>query len=329
MFHLSQRFTVVIADNPFEDADKEEALLARVGATVRKFNCRNESEVLQAARDADVIMCDAAPITRNVISMAPRLVGIVEYGIGYDNIDVQAATAKGIVVCNIPDFMTSEVADHSVALVLALARKLYLVGRSSRAGEWNWRKFRPMSSLDGKIAGIVGFGSIGRQVAERLRVFRMQLLAYDPYVPRDSMERLGVKSATLDELLKASDVVSIHVPLTKETRGIIGPKQLALMKSSAILVNTSRGAVVDQNALFDFLRRGRIAAAGLDVLAKEPPDPLDPLLALENVIVTPHIAWYSEESTSKIKEYAALEAERILTHQAPKHPVNPQVLADR
>jgi len=329
VFHLSQRFTVVIADNPFEDADKEEALLARVGATVRKFNCRNESEVLQAARDADVIMCDAAPITRNVISMAPRLVGIVEYGIGYDNIDVQAATAKGIVVCNIPDFMTSEVADHSVALVLALARKLYLVGRSSRAGEWNWRKFRPMSSLDGKIAGIVGFGSIGRQVAERLRVFRMQLLAYDPYVPRDSMERLGVKSATLDELLKASDVVSIHVPLTKETRGIIGPKQLALMKSSAILVNTSRGAVVDQNALFDFLRRGRIAAAGLDVLAKEPPDPLDPLLALENVIVTPHIAWYSEESTWKIKECAALEAERILTHQAPKHPVNPQVLAER
>jgi D-3-phosphoglycerate dehydrogenase len=319
----------VIADNPFEDADKEQALLARIGATVRKFNCRNESEVLQVARDADVIMCDAAPITRDVISMASRLVGIVEYGIGYDNIDVQAATAKGIVVCNVPDFMTSEVADHSVALILALARKLHLVGPSTRAGEWNWRKFKPMSSLDGKTAGIVGFGGIGRQVAERLRVFRMQLLAYDPYIRRDTMERVGVKSATLDELLKASDVLSIHVPLTKETRGIIGPKQLALMKSSAILVNTSRGAVVDQNALFDFLRRGRIAAAGLDVLAKEPPDSMDPLLALDNVIVTPHIAWYSEESTSKIREYAALEAERILTHQAPKHPVNPQVLAER
>jgi D-3-phosphoglycerate dehydrogenase len=256
-------------------------------------------------------------------------VGIVEYGIGYDNIDVQAATAKGIVVCNIPDFMTSEVADHSVALILALARKLHRIGPSTRAGEWNWRKFKPMNSLDGKTAGIVGFGSIGRQVAERLRVFRMQLIAYDPYIPRDTMERLGAKSATLEELLKASDVVSIHVPLTKETRGIIGPKQLALMKSSAILVNASRGAVVDQNALFDTLRRGRIAAAGLDVLEKEPPDSTDPLLALENVIVTPHIAWYSEESTSKIKECAALEAERILAHQAPKHPVNPQVLAER
>ena len=233
---------MVIADNPFEDADKEQALLARIGATVRKFNCRNESEVMQDAKDADVIMCDAAPITRNVISMAPRLVGIVEYGIGYDNIDVEAATVKGIVVCNIPDFMTSEVADHSVALILTLARKLHRIGPSTRAGEWNWRKYKPMSSLGGKTAGIVGFGSIGRQVAERLRVFGMQCLAYDPYIPRDTMERLGAKPATLEELLKASDVVSIHVPLTKETRDIIGPKQLALMKSSAILVNTSRGA---------------------------------------------------------------------------------------
>jgi D-3-phosphoglycerate dehydrogenase len=326
---MTKQFVVAITDSPFENADREQAILGRIGASVQKFNCSNESQVIEAARDAHVILCDASPITRNAIAALSQLVGVVEYGIGYDNIDVNAATEKGVVVCNVPDFMTAEVADHAVALILALVRKLHRIGPSTRAGEWNWRKFRPINSLDGKTVGIVGFGNIGRQVAERMRSFRTQVIAYDPYVSHEMMEKLGAKPTNLDNLLKISDIISIHVPLTKETKQLIGKKELASMKDSIVLVNTSRGSVMDQEALITSLRNGRIAAAGLDVLTKEPPSSDDPLLKLENVIVTPHIGWYSEQSSSRLQENVALEAVRILAGKPPKHPVNPQVLSKR
>jgi D-3-phosphoglycerate dehydrogenase len=255
-----------------------------------------------------------------------KALGIVEYGIGYDNIDVNAATEKGIIVCNVPDYMTSEVADHAVTLLLALSRRLHQILPVTRVGEWNWKRFRPICSLDGMTAGIVGFGNIGRQVGERLRAFKMGLLAYDPYISSENIRRLGAKPATLQELLLNSDLVSIHVPLNNETRGLIGKRELALMKSSAILVNTSRGAVIDQEALITSLRTGHPSAVGLDVLASEPPNPGDPILGFQNVIITPHISWYSEQSARRLQERAALEAERILTGQVPKHPLNPQVL---
>jgi len=252
-----RQFVVAVTDSPFENADREQAMLGKVGASVQKFNCSNESQVIEAARDAHVILCDASPITRNVISALSQLVGIVEYGIGYDNIDVNAATERGVVVCNVPDFMTAEVADHAVALILALARKLHQISPSTRAGEWSWRKFRPINSLDGKIIGIIGFGSIGRQVADRMRSFRTQVIAYDPYVSHEMLESLGAKSMSLNDLLKTSDIVSIHVPLNGETKQLIGKRELALMKDSAILVNTSRGSVIDQEALTTSLRQDR------------------------------------------------------------------------
>jgi len=326
---MAKQFVVAITDSPFENADREQAILRRIGASVQKFNCSNDLQVIEAAGDAHVILCDASPITRNAIAALSQLVGVVEYGIGYDNIDVNAATEKGVLVCNVPDFMTAEVADHAVALILALVRKLHRIGPSTRAGEWNWRKFRPINSLDGKTVGIVGFGNIGRQVAERMRSFRTQVIAYDPYVSHEMMEKLGAKPTNLDNLLRISDIISIHVPLTKDTKQLIGKKELASMKDSIILVNTSRGSVMDQEALITALRNGRIAAAGLDVLTKEPPSSDDPLLKLENVIVTPHIGWYSEQSSSRLQENVALEAVRILAGKPPKHPVNPQVLSKR
>jgi D-3-phosphoglycerate dehydrogenase len=324
---VGESFFVAITDSPFESADKEQAILGRIGAGVQKFSCSDESEIIEAARNAHAILCDASPITRTVISTLPRLVGVVEYGIGYDNIDVDAATENGVVVCNVPDFMTSEVADHAVALILALARKLGRISPSTRAGEWSWKKFRPINSLDGKTVGIIGFGNIGRQVADRMRIFGTQIIAYDPYISHETMEKLGARSTTLDDLLKTSDIVSIHAPLTRETRQLIGKRELALMKDSVILVNTSRGSVINQEALIASLRNGKIAAAGLDVVAREPPNRDDPILTLENVIITPHIAWYSEQSSSRLQENAALEVERILTGKPPEHPVNPQVLS--
>ena len=241
---MAKQFLVAITDSPFDTGDKEEAILARIGATIQKFSCASESEVIEAARNAHVILCDTSPITRDVVSSLQRAMGIVEYGIGYDNIDVDAATEKGIVVCNIPDFITSEVAEHAVALILALTRKIHRIASSTRTGEWSWRKFRPVSSLDGKTVGIIGFGNIGRQVAERMRSFHMHLIVYDPYVPSEMMERFGATAAGLEELLKISDIVSIHVPLTKETGRLIGKREFGLMKNSAILVNTSRGCLL-------------------------------------------------------------------------------------
>jgi D-3-phosphoglycerate dehydrogenase len=326
---VARQFVVAISDSPFENGDKEQAILGRIGAKVQQFHCTNESEVIDAARNAHVIMCDASPITRNVIHSLPKLVGVVEYGIGYDNIDVNAATEKDVLVCNVPDFITSEVADHAVALILALIRKLDRIGRSTRDGKWNWREFRPVSSLEGKTVGIIGFGNIGRQVAERMRSFGTRTIAYDPYVSREAMEKLGARSSNLDELLRTSDIISIHVPLNKETKQLIGRKELAKLRDSVILVNTSRGSVIDQEALVESLRKGRIGAAGLDVLAKEPPSPTDPILGFENAIITPHIGWYSEQSSSRLQENVALEAERILTGKPPKHPVNPEVLSRR
>jgi len=326
---LSQRFLVVIADSPFKTAEKEEAILGKIGASVQRFKCSNESQVMSATKNAHIVLCDASPITRNVVMNLQQAVGIVEYGIGYDNIDVNAATEKGIVVCNVPDFMISEVADHTVALILALARKLHQIIPSTRSGEWAWSRFRPIESLDSMTAGIIGFGNIGRQVAARLSAFGMKIVTYDPYIPAENVQRLGATPATLEQLLTSSDIVTIHVPLTSETRHLIGKKELAMMKKSAILVNTSRGRIIDQEALLSSLRDKQIGAAGLDVLATEPPDPSDPLLMLDNVIITPHMGWYSEQSSSRLQEHAALEAERILTGQTPRHPVNPQVLAQR
>lgn len=319
----------MITDNAFEASSVEEVILGRIGASVQKFQCSSESQVIEAAKNADIVLCDSSPITRNVILNLNKALGIVEYGIGYDNIDVNAATERGIVVCNIPDFMTSEVADHAVTLLLALCRKLHQILPSTRAGEWNWKKFRPINALDGRTAGIIGFGNIGRQVGERLRAFKMDILAYDPYIPSENIRKLGANPAPLQQLLANCDLISIHVPLTKETRHLIGKKEIALMKRSAVLVNTSRGAVIDQEALIASLRTGHPSAVGLDVLAPEPPDSRDPILEFENVILTPHIGWYSEQSARRLQEHAALDAERILTGQAPKHPVNPQVLSRR
>lgn len=326
---MSQKYLVVIVDSPFENNSREQAILGKIGAHVQRFNCSNESDVIECAKQADVVICDVSPMTRNVISDLRRVIGIVESGVGYDNIDVEAATERGIMVCSVPNFITCEVTDHAVALVLALTRKLDQIIPSTRAGEWAWRKFRPVQGLDGKTAGIIGFGNIGRQVAKRLRAFEMEVIAYDPYVSAQAIGRLGGKPATLEQLLASSDVVTIHVPLTKETRHLIGKAELALMKNSAILVNTARGSVIDQEALVDSLRKRQIRAAGLDVLAVEPPDPNDPILRLDNVIVTPHIGWYSEESSSRLQEYTALEAKRILTGEAPRNLVNPQAMSKR
>jgi D-3-phosphoglycerate dehydrogenase len=247
---------------------------------------------------------------------------VAHFGKGVDNIDVAAATRRGIWVTNVRDANWDEVSNHVLALLLAWARGLIAFDRHVRAGGWSYRGAVPRHRLAGQTLGLVGFGDIARLVAVKAHGLGLKVLAY----ARRPAAAEHVEFAPLADVLRRADVVSIHVPLTAETAGLIGAAQLALMKPSAFLINTARGGVVDKPALVAALRDRRIAGAGLDVIDPEPPLPGDPILALDNVILTPHVAWYSEESREHVTVEAAREVVRILRAERPRSPVNPGVV---
>jgi D-3-phosphoglycerate dehydrogenase / 2-oxoglutarate reductase len=328
-------FVVVMTDSAFDDCLLEAEILAKAGAEVRKYQTYDPKIVLELAKDADGILCDYAPINRVVIEGLTKAKGIVVTGVGYDNVDIVAATERRIVVSNDPEYMTYEVPEHTIALILALARKIVPANVGSKRGEWNkfgekyWNKVGPIFHLDGKTLGIIGFGRIGRKVARRMLGFEMKLLSYDPYVSESVMREHGVTKADLKTVLKESDFISIHSYLTPETFHLIGDREFDLMKPTAILVNTSRGKIIDQKALVKALATHRIAGAGLDVLEREPPDLGEEILNLDNAIITPHMAAFSEKVQTTIRKLAAEEMARILRGEPPKYVLNPEVLKPR
>lgn len=321
-----EKIEVVISDSSFENYEVEKEILKQIGAEVKFFQCRNEEEIAEVAREADALLNDHLPLSGKTLSKLGKVRIIVRYAIGYDNIDLQKATEKRIIVSNVPDYCINEVADHALSLILALARKIPWINAATRNGEWNWRKFAPMYRLKGKTAGIIGFGRIGREVAKRLKAFGLRVIAFDPYLPREVFQKIGVVQVGLEELLREADIVSVHCPLTRETYHLIDSEKLRLMKKTAIFVNVARGAIVDEKALYQALKENRIQAAGLDVFETEPLEKDNPLLELNNVIVTPHIAWYSEEAGIAVRKYAAEEIVRFFSGIKPKNVVNPQVL---
>ena len=254
----------------------------------------------------------------------PRVRVLVRYGVGVDGIDLAAATDHGVPVVNVPDYGTDEVANHAVALLLALARKINRLDRQTRSGGWDVFRIGPVTRLAGQTVGIFGCGRIGSAVARKLSGFDVRLLGCDPYVATFPP---GVQPVAFERLLAESDYVTIHCPLTDETRHAFDAESLARMRSSAVLINTARGGVVDTRALVEALQQGDLAGAGLDVLEHEPIDPASPLLRMEQVIVTPHAAWYSEEGRSDLKRRAAEEAVRVLHGERPRNCVNRQVLS--
>jgi D-3-phosphoglycerate dehydrogenase len=321
------RFEVVITDSAHPDGKLEQEILGDIGAEVKKFQTYDEEEILKITRTADGTICEFAPIKRRVISNLERARVIVEYGVGYDNIDVQAATEKGIVVCNVPDYTTFEVADHTLALILAMARRVTWADSLARGGDWTrygawaWSKLMPMIHVDGRVAGVIGFGRIGRQVAERLQAFHLKVLAYDPFVPKDVGAKMNVELVDLPTLLTESDIISINALLSDQSYHMIGDDQLRLMKKTSFIVNTARGKIIDQSALVKALREGRIGGAALDVLEKEPPDEDDPILKLGNVIITSHLGGYSDKAVTDLRRLGSEEVARVLRGQPPKHPI--------
>jgi D-3-phosphoglycerate dehydrogenase len=276
-------------------------------------------------RGADAVLRRGWLFPRELLERMTACKIIVCPGIGFDGIDLAAATALGIVVANVPYATSDEVATHAVTLLLACARKLHVVDRALRAGRYDWRLAIPVHSLRGATAGFVAFGNSARSAARKLQAFGIRLLAYDPYVTPAVAQEHGVQWLPLPDLLRQSDFVLVHAPLTSETHHLLDESALALMKPSAVLVQVSRGGVVDQQALARALQAGRLAGAGLDVLEVEPPDPDNPLLHMDNVLVTPHYAGYSEEGFRDQKVSACDAIVRVLSGRWPRWVVNPGV----
>jgi D-3-phosphoglycerate dehydrogenase len=315
---------VVVTDYVWESLDVEKKLLDGLADLV-PLRTKTPDEFIGEAADCDALLNTyAGPITAEVMERMPKCRIIARYGIGVDTIDLDAATRAGIIVTNNPTYCIEEVAEHTMALLLACARKAPLYDRVVRGSRWDIAPGKPMLRLSGSALGLVGFGNIARQVAVRAHAFGMRILYADPYVPEGRFAVPG-KKVELDELLESTDFVSLHPPLTRDTRKMINDRTLSRMKPSAFLINCSRGPIVDTDALVRALDANVIAGCALDTVDPEPlPDP-HPLRGRANVIVTPHVAWYSEQSLVGLQEGAPNEVRRVLTGEWPVNVVNREV----
>lgn len=320
------RLTVLITDYAWPTLDIEREILGAAGADLLVAETGVEEELIALAPQADAILTCWQRVTARVLDAATRCRTVGRYGIGLDNIAVEHATALGIPVTNVPDFCLEEVADHALALLLACARRIVPFARATHAGVWDLGAGRPIARLRGQTLGLIGYGGIGQTLAAKARGIGFAIMAYTPRLAPGPLEPSGTATNDLGALLRASDYVSIHAPLTPETRGLMDAGALRQMKPTAYLINTSRGALIDEAALRTALTEGWIAGAALDVLAQEPPDPAHPLLALDNVIATPHAAFYSEASTADLARKAATQAAAVLRGETPPNLVNPAVL---
>jgi D-3-phosphoglycerate dehydrogenase len=306
----------------------DEELIRRNGGTPRYGRAVDEQDRIRLAGGAEVMVLGGARLTQEFFSALPDLKGVVRLGIGVDNIDLEAATKLGIVVGNVPDFCSDEVAEHAIGLMLAVTRKIVLADRKSRSGGWVPGMdaiLRPMRRLRGQTLGLVGLGKIGRCTAAKAQGLGLKVIAYDPYAGTAAPKAAGVILMSLEELLPQTDIISLHVPETPETRSLINNHTLAILKPGAILVNVARGAVVDESALAAALASGRLAGAGLDVLQQEPIRLPHPLTEFENVVFTCHYASLSEESYTIMRQQTSEQAVQILRGEFPQNLVNPQV----
>ena len=319
---MTSRPRAVITDYDFPTLEPERRVLEAAGVEMVATQSRTEQELIDNCRAADALLVEYARITRPVIESLERCKVIVRYGVGYDNLDVEAASACRIWACNVPDYSIDEVSDHALALLLALGRKIVAFNAGARAGRWDINPGKPVFRLQNQTLGVLGYGRIGAALGRKAAGIGMRVLAHDPYLSEAQIAERGAKSASFEAVLHESDFVSVHSPLTSETHHLINERSLALMKPTAFLINTSRGPLIDSDALACAIGAGTIAGAGLDVLEREPISADHPLLGLENVILTPHIGYYSEESFVDLKTRAAEEVVRVLQGGRPKNPLN-------
>jgi D-3-phosphoglycerate dehydrogenase / 2-oxoglutarate reductase len=325
---VTQGDKVVYIDGEGDDVTIYREVLAARGYELVVADCTTDDEVVEVAGNAPAILNGMYWMGPSLFDRLPALKVVVRGGVGFDNIDLEAATQAGVVVCNVIDYCSHEVANHAFAMLLALNRSLVSLDRAVREGTHGGAKqtMPHTGRVAGQTLGLVSFGAISRAVAKRASGFDMQVVAFDPYVDPVDIEGLEVELVSLPELMSRSDYVSIHAPLSTATRHLIGAPELALMKPSAYLILTSRGGLVDEAALADALRGNRIAGAGLDVWEQEPPAPDNPLLKLDNVVASPHMAWYSEIADAVRRKSHAETAADVLDGVIPRSVVNAEVL---
>jgi D-3-phosphoglycerate dehydrogenase len=314
---------VLITDHTWPDVQVEAAILAAAGLEVVDAPSADEATLSELAIDAVAIMTCFAQVTPKVIESAAKLRVVARFGVGVDNIAVDSASKRAIPVTYVPDYCVAEVAEHALALLLAQARGVARYNASVKSRGWNLGVAAPLRRIEGQTLGLIGCGRIGGRLAAKALGLGLRVVAYDPVAsaPR------GVVSVSLDELLEQSDFVSLHVPLTPDTRHIVNESVLRRMKPTAFLINTARGGLVDTAALARGLREGWIAGAGLDVLPQEPVAADDPLLDLDNAVLTPHVAFYSEESLADLRRRTAQSVVDVLADRAPEHLANAEALA--
>lgn len=316
-------YKVVMTDDRHKAYNEEKKVLESIGAKVVIADCRTEDEVIAACKDADGILLNLAPMTEKVIDKLGKCKIISRYGVGYDNVDVNACTKKGIYVTNVPDYCAEEVSDQALALLMGCVRKIARRDAQVRSGKWNIGASDPIYRMAGKVFTFLGFGMIARCLYRKIKGLGFsKILVYDPYLDEAAIKQYGACKVGWEEALKEADYISIHIPLNDKTRGAINKEAFALMKSTAILVNTSRGPVIDETALIEALKSGKINSAGLDVHNKEPLEMDNPLMKLENCILTDHVGWYSEESISELKTKAAENIKAVFLGDKPRYPVN-------
>lgn len=315
---------ILVTDYQWPDLDIERRILGEIGAELVVAPNGEEATLSALASGCAGILTCWAKTTAKVIGAAlPELRVVVRYGIGLDNIDLDFATRNHIPVLNVPTYCVVDVAEHTLGFILALSRKIAFHDRRVRQGSWNVQDALPLRRLVGKRLGLVGLGNIGREVAKRAQAFGLEVCAYTPRLTPERAREAGVVALPLDQLLATADFVSLHLPLTPESSGLLGEKELGQMKPSAFLINTSRGKVLDEEALYQALSSGRLAGAALDVRVVEPAAAGDRLVQLENVLHTPHASFFSRESIEELQEQAAWEARRVLSGQPPLNLVNP------
>ena len=317
-----EKFRVVVTDERHASYDIEREVLKAVGAEFKICNCVTAQDIARECADADGILLDMAPMTAEAIKHLSKCKVIVRYGVGYDNVDVEACTKKGILVCNVPDYCSLDVSDHALALLMTCLRSTAERDRRIRQGEWNIQSSNSFR-LAGKTLGVLGFGRISQALVHKCSGFGFErILVYDPYVSEEFCQECGVEKVDMETVLANSDFLSLHMPVTPQTKGIINADTLKLMKKNVILINTARGALIDDEALVEALQNGTVAYAGLDTHNSEPLSSDSPYMNLNNVVLTDHTAYSTKEGVVELKTKAAQAVAAVLSGEKPAYPVN-------
>jgi D-3-phosphoglycerate dehydrogenase len=313
---------IAVTDSVFPSLDLAKAALAKLNPTFRMSKSANADDILAVAKDADAILVTYAKLTRDILTQLTKCKAIGRFGLGVDNIDLATAKEKGIAVNYVPDYCIREVSDHAMALLLALIRKIPLSNKLVQGGRWEMPAVVPIRRIEGTVLGLVGFGHIPRLVAPKAKAFGIKVIAFDPFAKPEIFKAAGVDGVDFDTLLKTSDYVSVHAPLTPQTRGLMNAEAFGKMKKGAYIVNTARGPLIDEAAMIAALDSGQLGGAGLDVVAVEPLAKDSPLLGRDNVIVSPHTAFYSIEALEELQSKCASDVARVLSGEKAVYPIS-------